>query len=104
MVTLLIAIALVGALVVGALLSSGIPSAYRQRRCMGREWRSRYPNVSKQDIRQFLWLFASAFAIRRKNALLFGPDDELMAIYRARYPSREVPDALELETLARDIE
>jgi len=100
---LLIAITILVVLALGALLSNDVPHAYRQRQCMGRQWRSRFPNASKQDIRHFLWLFASAFAIRRRNALLFGPDDELLSIYRARYPSRLTPDALEFEILAKDI-
>jgi hypothetical protein len=104
MVALLIAATVLIVLVLGALLSNDIPRAYRQRRCMGRQWRSRFPNASKQDIRHFLWLFASAFAIRRRNALLFGPDDELLTIYRARYPSGLTPDALEFEVLAKDIQ
>jgi propanediol dehydratase small subunit len=104
MVVLLIVVTILAVLVLGALLSNDIPLAYRQRRCTGKQWRSRFPNASKQDIRQFLWLFTSAFAIRRRNALLFGPDDELLIIYRARYPSRLTPDALEFEVLARDIQ
>lgn len=32
------------------------------------------------------------------------PDDEILTIYRALYPRRWTPDALELETLAEDVE
>lgn len=104
MVALVIAAMILIVLVLGALFSNDIPRAYRQRRCMGKQWRLRFPNASKQDIRHFLWLFASAFAIRRRNALLFGPDDELLAIYQARYPSKLTPAALEFEILVRDIQ
>lgn len=80
---------------------SGVPGPFRMRPCQGTHWHQRFPHASKASIRQFLNLFASAFAIRESEALHFGPDDELLAIYRARYPSRETPDALEIETLDR---
>lgn len=104
MVVLMIAATVLIVLVLGTIFSNDIPRAYRQRSCTGRQWRLRFPNASKQDIRHFLWLFASAFAIRNRNALLFGPDDELLAIYQARYTSRPMPDALEFEILVRDIQ
>ncbi len=83
---------------------SGVPKTYRARACAGRRWRRRYPEASKQAIRQFLALFASAFLIKDKHVLCFEPDDELISIYRARYPSRLTPDALEFETLALELE
>lgn len=104
MVFLLIVI---GAVVVGGLLlhisHKGL-ELYRGRKCMGKLWRRAFPDSSKEDIRQFLWLFASAFAIPRRQALLLRPDDELLAIYRARYPEIGWPDALEFETLANDLD
>jgi hypothetical protein len=39
-----------------------------------------------------------------KAVLKFGPDGELLAIYRARYPLRGWRDALELETLGLELE
>jgi propanediol dehydratase small subunit len=104
MIALSIVIAVAAILVIGGLVSNDIPQAYRQRQCMGRAWHRRFPESSKEDVRQFLGFFASAFAIKQRNALLFGPDDELLSIYRARYPSKLTPDALEFETLARDVE
>jgi len=104
MLALVVVATVLIALLIGALFPNDIPRAYRQRRCMGRQWRLRFPNASKQDIRHFLWLFVSAFAIRRCNALLFGPDDELLAIYKARYPSKLTPDALEFEILVKNIQ
>ena len=92
------------AICAGALIASffvdGIPKIYRKRSCLGAEWRRRFPNASKQDIRQLLAFFTDAFAIKSKHALKFSPDDELLAIYRSRYPSDAWLDALELETLA----
>ncbi|WP_267225567.1 hypothetical protein [Dyella silvae] len=77
---------------------------YRGRQCMGKLWRREFPDSPKEDIRQFLWMFASSFAIPRRQALLLRPDDELLAIYRARYPVGGWPDALEFETLANDLD
>ena len=76
---------------------------YAGRSCQGTQWRTQFPDASKDDIRSFLRFFSSAFAIRNKHVLLVSPQDELQAIYRARYPSRVVPDALEFETLAKDL-
>ncbi len=49
-------------------------------------------------------LFVGAFAFPDKEKLKFGPDDKILSIYRALYPSRWMPDALEVETLAKGIE
>jgi len=76
------------------------PALYRGRPCQGRVWRQRYPNVAKQEIRAFLLTFADSFAYRKHEKLKFSPDDALLAIYRAHYPARWMPDALEMETLA----
>ena len=94
----------VAILIISGLLDSGVPKVYRTRSCAGKKWRHGYPHASKQSIRQFLAMFTSAFAIKTKHALQFDPDDELMSIYRARYPSQLTPDALEFETLAMDLE
>ena len=71
---------------------------------MGRLWLKEFPGSPTEDIRRFLWLFSSAFAIPRCQALLLRPDDELLAIYHARYPISGWPDALEFEVLAKDLE
>lgn len=104
MVLLLVVI---GAAITVGLLLLLLPKGmevYRGRQCMGKLWRREFPGSPKEDIRQFLWLFASAFAIPRRQALLLRPDDELLAIYRARYPVSGWPDALEFETLANDLD
>lgn len=100
----LLALVFVGILIISGLLDSGVPKAYRARSCAGKKWLRGFPHASKQSIRHFLSLFASAFAIKTKHVLQFEPDDELMSIYRARYPSKLTPDALEFETLAMDLE
>ena len=62
-----------------------------------------FPQASKGEIRKFLSLFVEAFAFKDSQKLLLTPDDEILSIYRALYPSRWMPDALELETLADDL-
>ena len=76
------------------------PAPYRGRQCQGAAWRRCYPNVPKEETRKFLLTFANAFAYREREKLQFRPDDAVFSIYRAHYPSRWTPDALELETFA----
>lgn len=80
-----------------------IPKAYRDRPCQGEVWLRAFPNATKQEIRDYLGLFVSAFAFNDNQKLLFTPEDQIMHIYRALYPSRWTPDALEVETLAKDL-
>jgi propanediol dehydratase small subunit len=72
--------------------------------CQGRAWRSAFPSASKASIRKYLQVFVDAFAFPASKRLTFGPDDSVLAIYRQLYPSRWIPDALELETFAKDLE
>lgn len=74
------------------------------RTCQGKGWRIAFPSASKQDIREFLAVFVDAFAFSKKERLKLNPEDQVLQIYRAIYPSRWTLDALELETLAKDIE
>lgn len=73
---------------------------YWDRACMGREWRRRFPDVSKEKIRRFLQIFVDGFAFKNKDRLKFSPDDKLMDVYRSLYPSDGWPDDLEVETFA----
>jgi len=77
---------------------------YWIRKCMGREWRRQFPEIPKADIRRFLDAFVDGFAFKSKNRLRFRPDDKVMDVYRALYPSKGWPDALELETFAQNLE
>jgi propanediol dehydratase small subunit len=79
------------------------PLPFRGRTCQGRRWRQDFPDASKHEIREFLSLFVSAFAFRETERLKFGPYDTVMAVYRALYPNRWLPDSLEVETLAGDL-
>jgi propanediol dehydratase small subunit len=96
---LLMVALLVTTLLMAGLLTDGLPKQYVQRTCQGFAWRRQFPTASKESIRSFLSLFTAAFAFKEKHMLKFGPNDELMKIYRALYPSMHTPDALELETL-----
>ena len=73
---------------------------YWDRACTGFQWRRRFPDAPKSDIRSFLELFVDAFAFRQSRRLCFSPDDKVMEIYHTLYPDRFMADALELETLA----
>lgn len=87
----------------GLAFGGRLPRAYRTRWCQGRGWRTAFPAGTKQEIRQFLSLFVSAFSFDDGEKLKLAPADGILEIYRARYPSRLQPDAMELETLALDL-
>ncbi|CAJ0744381.1 hypothetical protein R16034_04401 [Ralstonia edaphis] len=87
-----------------AFVGWGLPKPFSLRTCQGTSWRRAFPSASKFEIREFLLVFVGAFALPARQKLMLRPDDEILAIYRALYPSRWTPDALELETLAKDIE
>jgi propanediol dehydratase small subunit len=95
-------ILIIGATLVGALFINGfhIPKVYLDRKCMGKEWLNAFPNSSKAEIRKFLCVFSESFMFKTKDQLKFKPNDKLYEIYRAIYPSRHAPDAMELETFA----
>jgi len=73
---------------------------YWDRICTGREWRRRFPNTPQKEIRQFLQAFVEGFAFKDKDRLRFSPDDKIMDVYRALYPSKGGADSLEIETFA----
>jgi propanediol dehydratase small subunit len=49
-------------------------------------------------------MFVDAFAFPKRRALQFAPTDRVLTIYRALYPLKGFPDALELETFALRLE
>lgn len=85
-------------------LGGRLPKPYNIRTCQGKGWRNAFPSSSKQDIREFLSVFVDAFAFSQKERLKLNPEDQILQIYRAIYSRRWTPDALELETFAKDIE
>ncbi|RRH79740.1 hypothetical protein EH244_31665 [Variovorax beijingensis] len=80
-----------------------LPKAYHARSCRGRDWRRAFPAATKHEIREFLSFFVGAFAYNDREKLKLAPTDEIRKLYRAQYPSRVQPDAMELETLAREL-
>lgn len=75
-----------------------------QRSCMGRAWKRTFPDASGREIRRFLELFTSAFGFHERRTLVFAPTDRILDVYKAAYPLDGLPDALELETFARDLD
>jgi hypothetical protein len=71
---------------------------------MGRVWKRTFPQASKDEIRQFLYMFVDAFGFPKRRALQFAPADRVLAIYRGLYPLKGGADALELETLTLRLE
>jgi propanediol dehydratase small subunit len=88
----------------GHVYGGRLPKTYRARACQGSGWRQAFPSATKQELREFLSLFVSAFAFDDREKLKLSPTDEVLQIYRAQYPSRLQPDAMELEKLALDLE
>jgi propanediol dehydratase small subunit len=103
MIYLLLVLATIALVALGFLVSGRTPELYSNRGCMGAVWRKSFPNSSKEEIRQFLWFFASAFAVPRRQALQLAPNDELLTIYRTRYLRNDLIDALEFEVLAKNL-
>lgn len=102
--TIILVIAVAAVVLWGIVPAGRLPSPFYSRGCQGKGWRVAFPNAPKAEIREFLVLFVDAFAFQNKEKLKFSPDDKILSIYRALYPSRSTPDALEVETFAKDIE
>jgi len=63
-----------------------------------------FPNESKDTIREFLEAFVDGFAFKRNERLKFRPNDKVMDVYRALYPTDFGGDSLELETFSANLE
>lgn len=98
-----VVIAILGTVLWSMKYGGALPVPFRSRACQGRLWRGDFPDASKHEIREFLSVFVSGFAFRESERLKFAPYDTVMAVYRALYPGRWTPDALEVETLANDL-
>ena len=99
----IVAILVLLAVAWSALWIGNIGNPFRARTCQGRLWRRTFPAASRKQIRDFLSLFADAFAFRDTERLKFRPDDQLLGIYRALHPSRWKTDTLAFDTLAREL-
>lgn len=99
----IVAILVLLAVAWSALWIGNIRNPFRARTCQGRLWRRTFPAASKKQIRDFLSLFADAFAFRDTERLRFRPDDQLLGIYRALHPAKWTADAFAFDTLAREL-
>ncbi|WP_445370114.1 hypothetical protein ACH518_00450 (plasmid) [Methylomonas sp. HW2-6] len=102
--TVVLVIAVTSVILWGVVSAGRLPGPFASRGCQGKGWREAFPNAPKAEIREFLALFVDAFAFPNKEKLKFSPNDKILSIYRALYPSHWIPDALEVETLAKDME
>ena len=78
-----------------------LPNALRYRPFQGRVWRSSFPTASRKDIREFLSVFGAAFSFGDTDKLHLRPDDQVLGVVRAAKPARWMPDASDIEPLAR---
>ena len=81
-----------------------LPKIYRQRHCMGKNWKAAFPENSKSEIRSFLIFFTDAFAFDENDKLQFEPSDKLLTIYQKLYPKKWQADAMEFEILAEGLQ
>ena len=105
--TTIIVIAAVAFIIAGLLAQRGFSarmSRFFDRRCMGRAWRSRFPDAKKEEIRGFLEVFVDSFGLSRRKKLSFKPDDNVVDVYRAINPQVGGMDSLECETLVYECE
>ena len=98
-VVLLIA-AIVGVIIWAVIFGGKLPMPFTARACQGRNWRWSFPDVSNDDIRQFLTVFTESFAFNYDEKLKLNPNDQLLDIYRALYPHKWQADAMEFEALS----
>ena len=80
-----------------------LPIPLRNRTCQGRGWKRHFPHTPNREIREFLLFFVKSFAFSDNEKLKLSPNDKILEIYKALYPSKWMPDALEFETLAKDL-
>ena len=80
-----------------------VANPFRTRASQGRQWRRAFPWATKKQIREFLTVFADAFAFRDTDLLKFRPDDQLLGIYKTLHPSKWLSDAAELQKLAGEL-
>ncbi|AVS91373.1 hypothetical protein C8246_05660 [Paracidovorax avenae] len=81
---------------------SRAPGPFRGRPCQGRIWKRAFPHAGKEELRDFLAMFAGSFRLHAGERLRFAPEDRILDVYAARYPRKGGlgVDAMELEVLA----
>jgi len=86
-----------------------LPRRFRDRSTQQAAWDDRYQHNSPPEVEHVLDLICDIFAFHPGNRYQFSPEDRLLDIYRACYPSRWAwlqGDCMEIESLmiALDIE
>jgi len=99
----IVAILVLLAVAWSALAIGQIPHPLRARPSQVRLWRRAFPSATKRQVGEFLSLFADAFAFRDTETLKFRPDDQLLGVYRALNPAKWIPEAKEVERLAKEL-
>ncbi|THC40918.1 hypothetical protein [Massilia sp. Mn16-1_5] len=99
----IVAILVLLAVAWSALAIGQIPNPFRARTSQARLWRRAFPSATKRQIGEFLSLFADAFSFRSAETQKFRPDDQLIGVYRALHPAKWIPDASEVERLAKEL-
>ena len=98
---IIVACAVAAALVSGWFTERRRMRRYWNRVCAGPEWKKRFPQAPKDDIREFLKAFVDAFGFKRSRGLCFTPEDRVMDVYRTLYPPKwTLADSMELESFA----
>ncbi len=89
----------------GAVIARRADSRFSGRDSSIDEWRRAFPGVADSKCDEFLAAFVDAFSLRRADAAKFRPDDEVLAIYRAKYPPRwSMGDCMEIENLSIELD
>jgi propanediol dehydratase small subunit len=90
----------------GRLFCTPLPRPYRDRDSQQGIWQGRFDQDELACINAVLVSFCAAFSFNPDDRYKLGPDDQIMAIYRALYPRWkfwQLGDSLEIETLMMDL-
>ncbi len=71
------------------------------RKAVAGWWQGQWEPAEWPIVQDALEAITSAFLLRAGDAVLLRPKDKLIDIYRAAYPVKGMPDALEFEGLSR---
>jgi hypothetical protein len=91
----------------GRIFCTPIPRRYRGTETQEEEWLERFGHQKQAVIDAVLTSFCEAFSFNPDSRYVFGPDDQVMEVYRACYPRWKLwlaADSMEIETLMMDLE
>jgi len=75
----------------------------RERPLDNELWQRIYVPEQMPIVLSALRAISGAFLLRQDDIYRLRPNDKLSSIYRAAYPSKEIPDALEFEFLSETL-